>query len=63
MRGSAAKARRQIAKEANQAAVALAAPISAALQNEALTRQRVDALEAFHGRNLLGRLRWLVTGK
>ena len=35
----------------------------AALPNEHLTRQRVERLENILGRNLLGRLRWLIWGK
>ena len=35
----------------------------AAYQNEGCTRARVDALEAWQQRSLLGRLRWLIQGK
>ena len=35
----------------------------AALTNEHLTRQRVKRLENILGRNLWGRLVWLLTGK
>jgi hypothetical protein len=35
----------------------------AAVQNEQITRMRVERLETILGRNLLGRLRWLVLGK
>ena len=35
----------------------------AALQNEMLTRARVDRLESLLGRGFWGRLRWLFTGR
>lgn len=34
-----------------------------AFNNELLTRQRVDALEALLSRSFLGRLRWLLRGR
>lgn len=37
--------------------------IKAALQNEHVTRQRVEALEAMMRRPFLGRLRWLFLGR
>jgi len=50
----------RIAQHAYQAAGIRA---DAALTNEHLTRQRVERLENILGRNLWGRLRWLLTGK
>ena len=35
----------------------------AALQNEAITRERVDRIEAFLCRSLWGRLKWVLFGK
>ena len=35
----------------------------AAYANEALTRERVDLLEKWQQRSLLGRLRWLIQGR
>ena len=64
MNGKAAKAHRKTARAGAYAAVEAVKPaIEAALGNEAVTRQRVDALEAFRARNLAGRLRWLFTGR
>ena len=37
--------------------------VVAALQNEAITRGRVVALEGIRDRSLWGRLRWLLRGK
>lgn len=37
--------------------------VKAALQNELLTRRRVEALEAVMTRGLWGRLKWLLAGK
>ena len=70
MRGSAAKAlRRESGRVAHATVQALSPPITAALQNEHRTRQRVENLEqraskaesVIH-RGFWGRLRWLLTG-
>jgi hypothetical protein len=37
--------------------------IQAALNNESLTRQRVETLEALLTRKFLGRLKWLLVGR
>lgn len=37
--------------------------VQAALTNEQITRQRVEAIETFLHRSFLGRLRWLFLGK
>ncbi len=37
--------------------------VEAALVNEQITRKRVEALESVLGRNLAGRLNWLLRGK
>lgn len=55
--------RRQAAKMANKTVEAIAPGIQAALTNEQITRQRVDAVEAVLRRPLLGRLRWLFLGR
>lgn len=71
MRGSVARDfRRQASKVANQTVEAVRPAIKAALGNEELTRGRVEKLEfraddmdRLVQRGLLGRLRWLLTGK
>lgn len=68
MRGSTAKLfRRQANGVAARTVDALAPGIQAAVDNERLTRARVDELEAwlslFSGLSFWGRLRWLLRGK
>lgn len=58
MRGTVAKIDRKDEERRNAVEIA-----AAAYRNEALTRERVDKLEALLNRNLLGRLRWLLTGE
>lgn len=61
---------RKSAQAASQNAARQMAPaVTAALQNEELTRKRVDALEAhakdvdsMFQRSFFGRLRWLIRG-
>ena len=55
--------RRQAGKVANQTIHALAQPLNAAITNEQLTRERVKRVETILGRKLLGRLRWLLSGR
>lgn len=37
--------------------------VNAVIQNERITRERVDMLEALANRNLLGRLKWILFGR
>ena len=39
------------------------AMVEAAIQNELITRRRVDALEGIRDRSFWGRLRWLLRGQ
>ena len=43
--------------------VEISGAVKAALTNEQITRQRVEAIETFLCRSFLGRLRWLFLGK
>ena len=64
MRGSAAKDfRRQAAKVASKTVETMAPAINAAIGNEKLTRDRVEAVEGLLRRGLRGRLLWLLTGR
>jgi len=58
-----ARAIRSIRSEANKAVSAVAPAIQTALQNEQVTRQRVDMIEAVLARGLWGRLKWLCLGR
>lgn len=53
----------QTSRATKQAVTAMAPGIEAALVNEQITRSRVEQLEALARRGLMGRLRWLVTGR
>ena len=55
--------RRQANQVARQTVDAVAPAINQTIGNELLTRQRVEALESLRERRLLGRLRWLLTGR
>lgn len=60
------QARQRLAEQKHAAAEELVKFVKAALQNEQVTRSRVDAIEQWKtgltNRSLWGRLRWLVTG-
>lgn len=62
--------RRRLNAEAAFVTEQVAPSVNAALQNEQVTRQRVERLEGWAAvaegiltRGFLGRLRWLVTGR
>ena len=58
-----ARAIRSIRSEANKAVEAVAPAIQTALQNEQVTRQRVDMIEAVLARGFWGRIKWLCLGR
>lgn len=64
MNGKLAKAHRKTAQAGALSAVQAVGPALDSIdRNERVTRKRVEELEAFRGRNLRGRLRWLLTGR
>lgn len=55
--------RRQANQVANQTVSVVAPAIQAALENEKLTRARVDILEDVFRRPFFGRVKWLILGR